>query len=156
MVWNYQNVGCSLRKKLYCVVHYNCLSLSSEIFFDESTPLYRPNHDKDVCRLSRVQDKTIFVAKPQRMRRIDAACCYRRRAFRGLSVRLSVCVGHTGELCKNGTTDRAAVCGENSREPKQPCTRAGWTVTPPGKYEWSIRARPRCGLMSKYIDHLSL
>jgi len=24
------------------------------------------------------------------MRRIDAACCYRRRAFRGLSVRLSV------------------------------------------------------------------
>jgi len=31
-----------------------------------------------------------------------------------------------------------------------------WVVTlaPPGEYDWTVRLRRRCGLMSNYFDHL--
>jgi len=36
-----------------------------------------------------------------------------------------LCVGHMGELCKNGWTDRGAVLGADSCGPKEPCIRWG-------------------------------
>ena len=43
--------------------------------------------------------------RPHRMRRIDAAYCYTCHTFRCLCLS----IGHTGELCENGWTDRHAV-----------------------------------------------
>ena len=40
-------------------------------------------------------------------------------------------VGHVGDLCKIGQTDRGAVYGVNSSNPKEPCIR--WGTDPPGK-----------------------
>jgi len=41
-----------------------------------------------------------------------------------------VCVGHTGELCRNGWTDRHAVWWDDSCGPKEPCNRWGWSRSP--------------------------
>jgi len=41
------------------------------------------------------------------------------------SVCLSVCVGHVGDLCKNGLTDRNSVLREDLCEPKEPYIRWG-------------------------------
>jgi len=30
------------------------------------------------------------------------------------------------------------------------------TLAPPGEYDWTVRVRRRCGLMSNYFDHLLL
>jgi len=30
------------------------------------------------------------------------------------------------------------------------------TLAPPGEYDWIVRLRRRCGLMSRYFDHLLL
>ena len=30
------------------------------------------------------------------------------------------------------------------------------TLAPPGEYDWTVHLRPRCGLMSNYLDHLLL
>jgi len=30
----------------------------------------------------------------------------------------------------------------------------GCTLAPPGEYDWTVRARWRCGLTSNYFDHL--
>jgi len=32
----------------------------------------------------------------------------------------------------------------------------GYTLAPPGKYDWTVRVRQRCRLMSSYSDHLVL
>ena len=32
----------------------------------------------------------------------------------------------------------------------------GHTLVPPGEYDWTVRVRRRCGLMSNYFDHLLL
>jgi len=32
----------------------------------------------------------------------------------------------------------------------------GWTLAPPGKYDWTVRMRRRCGLMSNYFNRLLL
>ena len=54
---------------------------------------------------------------------------------------VSVCVGgHTGELCKNGWTDRDAVWTQRSHVLNGECT-----LAPPDEYAWTIRARRRCG-----------
>ena len=54
---------------------------------------------------------------------------------RGLSVCVSVCVGHTGELCKNGWTDRHAVGGgADSRGFVEPRIRWG----PDPQREWAL------------------
>jgi len=52
----------------------------------------------------------------------DAACwdcCYRPSSVVCLSVR------HSTEFCKNGWSDRDAVCVEDSGRPKEPCIRWG-------------------------------
>ena len=49
--------------------------------------------------------------------------CYICRTRRGLCV--CVCVGHTGELCKNGRTDRDDVWGPDSCGPKKPLLDGG-------------------------------
>ena len=36
------------------------------------------------------------------------------------------------------------------------CTYTRCRLAPPGEYNWTIRARRRCGLMSNYSGHLSL
>ena len=69
------------------------------------------------------------------MHRIDAASCYGRRTFRGLS-------GHTSKLRKNGWTNRDAVWGgADSCRPKEPCIR--W-VANRGHLANAIQ-RPLCG-----------
>ena len=30
----------------------------------------------------------------------------------------------------------------------------GYTLAPPGEYDWAVHVRRRCGLMSNYFDHL--
>jgi len=47
---------------------------------------------------------------------------------------------------QNGWVDRDAVCGSDSR--------VGYTLAPPGEYNWMIRARWRCGLMSHVWNSL--
>jgi len=42
------------------------------------------------------------------------------------SVRLCLCVGHTGELCNKRWTDRDAVWRADSCGLKEPCIRCGW------------------------------
>jgi len=37
------------------------------------------------------------------------------------------------------------------------CANVPWwevTLAPPGDYDWTVRLRRRCGLMSNYFDHL--
>ena len=65
-----------------------------------------------------------IIFRPHRLHRcmqyVDAAYCYRCRTS---VVCVSVCVDHTGELCKYGWTDRDAICGADSCEPKIPYIR---------------------------------
>jgi len=34
------------------------------------------------------------------------------------------------------------------------CLTVGCTLTSPGEYDWTVRVRRRCGLMSNYFEHL--
>ena len=58
---------------------------------------------------------------------VDAAYCYRPNSVVCRSVCLPVCrsVCHTSEPCKNGSTDRDAVCVVDSGGPREPCIRWG-------------------------------
>ena len=74
------------------------------------------------------------------------------------------------ELCKNGWADRFAVWVVDSDWPNeaqvQSCLPGGanvptcqcaphvGTLVPPGEYDWTVRLRQWCGLMSNYFDHL--
>ena len=101
------------------------------------------------CRLSEPHI-TVVIIRPHRTHCTDAAYYHRRRTFRGLCI--CVYVGHTGELCKNGWIDRDVVWDADSSGPKEPRIRSGCTLSPPGKYGWTIRARQRYGLESNYFN----
>jgi len=69
------------------------------------------------------------------------------------------------ELCKNGWTDRFAVWFVDLGGPKKAQVQSyslgganvltcEGTLAPPGEYDWTVRLRRRCGLMSNYFDHL--
>jgi len=68
------------------------------------------------------------------------------------------------ELCKNGWTDWFAVWVVASgwlKEAQVQSYSPGYANVPslegtllqPGKYDWTVRVRRRCGLMSNYFDH---
>jgi len=54
------------------------------------------------------------------------------------SVFLSLCVGHTGKPCKNSWSNQNAVLGQTRVGPGNHVLDGGWTLSPCGKYNWSI------------------
>jgi len=69
------------------------------------------------------------------------------------------------ELCRNGWTNRFAFCVVDSGGPKEVQVQSyspgganvlTWegTLAPPDEYDWTVRRRRRCGLVSNYFDHL--
>jgi len=71
------------------------------------------------------------------------------------------------ELYRNGWTDRFDIWVVDSGGPKEAQVHSyspggdnklKWknTLAPPSEYDWTVRLRWRCGLMSNYFDHLFL
>ena len=65
---------------------------------------------------------------------------------------LSVCVSHDCEPCKNGWTDRDAVCRVGQ---KIHISDGGRRLAPAGEDDESTLSWRRCSVMSNYCDHLS-
>jgi len=95
-----------------------------------------------------VNDKLNF--RSHRMHHFDTAYCYRHRTF----CDLCDCVFWVHQWAfRNGWTFRADV-GLQSREGPENYILDGCILAPFGEYDWTIRARRRCGFASNYFDYL--